>query len=356
MVENEQVVEPTVGRLVSDCKSQVPRNTGLYLSPGCAASTTPEPLPHAKPMLATPAEQIAKLKSLGVTFDLCGEDEAAAYLAAKTYLFKLMTYRELFDRRLGGERDGQYVGLDFGHLVRLASVDRTLRYTLLPMTLDVEHFARVRLVRGVESRPGEDGYTVVSDYMASLNHDNRRRRLGEINMLAKDAYCGDLVRKYADDMPIWAFLELVSFGSFIDLYLFCAERWGDKRMVEEHYMLRLTKSARNAAAHSSNMINGFGRKGGALYETSASVAMALTEAGISKRVRGTKMSNPRLQQVATLLYMHARMVPEGTSKERARDNVKRLSAEMGHVLDDLPHNDAVRSSFSFLITLFDKWF
>lgn len=338
------------------CQIQEPAEVSEHPpSDGPAVGTTPAVVAHAKPMLATPEGQIEKLKTLGVTFGLCGEAEAARYLADKTYLFKLMAYRELFDRRVGGERDGQYVGLDFGHLVELASVDRTLRYTLLPMTLDVEHFARVRLVRGVEARPEEDGYSVVSDYMASLNHENRRRRLGEVNMLARDAYCGDLVRKYAEDMPVWAFLELVSFGSFIDLYLFCAERWGDEQMRDEHYLLRQVKAARNAAAHSSNMVNGFGRKGGAIA-TNATVNAALAEAGISRRVRGAKMSNPRLQQVATLLYTHGRIVPEGTSRERARRDVAHLSAEMGRVLEGLSFNDAVRSSFGFLMTLFDKWF
>ena len=81
-------------------------------------------------------------------------------------------------RRVGGERDGQYVGLDFGHLKIFASLDRTLRYVLLPMTLDVELFARTKLVREVTERPDEDGYSVVSDYLAALDHDDRRRRMG----------------------------------------------------------------------------------------------------------------------------------------------------------------------------------
>ena len=57
-------------------------------------------------------------------------------------------------------------------------------------------------------------------------------------------------------MPIWVLMELFSFGSFIDLYLFCAERWGDREMVHEHYMLRQAKSVRNACAHSSDVLNG----------------------------------------------------------------------------------------------------
>ena len=311
---------------------------------------------HEKVLLDVPA-QIAKLKSRGVTFNLCSEEEAATYLADRTYFFKLYAYRTLFEQRVGGEHDGEYVGLDFGHLQRLASLDRTLRYTLLPLTLDVEHFARTKLIREVTRREGEDGYSVVADHLATLNHKQRNRRTGEVGALAEDAYCGALVEKYSlpDNMPLWVYLELVSFGSFISIYLFCAERWNDQEMREEYFQLRQVKAARNAFAHSSNVINGFVRSD-TMLDTNALVMRALAEAGISHRVRSTKMRNPRLQQIATLLYLHSRIVPEGTSKSRAKDDVARLESEMTDVLADLPNNDAIRSSFEFLMTLFDKWF
>ena len=311
---------------------------------------------RAKHMLSV-ADQVEHLKAKGVTFGLVTEEEAAAYLSDRTYLFKIAAYRELFEKRVGGPRDGQYVGLDFGHLKALASADRALRYALLPLTLDVEHYARVKLVREATRREGEDGYAVVSDYMASLNHGERRRREGEVRMLAPDAYCGDLVRKYPlpDGMPVWVFLELVSFGTFIDLYLFCAKRWGDGQMLDEHYLLRQAKAARNAAAHSSNVVNGFARKDGAVA-TNALVSAALSEAGISRGVRSAKMRNPRLQQIATLLYLHSRIVPDGTSRERAASDLAKLKREMEAVVAMMPNNDAVRSSFGFLVKLFDKWF
>ena len=170
--------------------------------------------------------QISHLKAKGVTFDLCNEDKAARYLTEGTYFFKLAAYRVLFDRRVGGPRDGQYINLDFGHLIELASFDRDLRYTLLPLTLDVEHAARAKLMRSVAKRTDEDGYSIVKDYMQSLNHSERRRREGEINMLAADIFCGDLVSKYGRlaEMPIWVLMELFSFGSLVDFYLFCTER------------------------------------------------------------------------------------------------------------------------------------
>lgn len=184
-----------------------------------------------------------------MTFGFCSEEEAAAYLSDRTFFFKICAHHTLFEHRVGGELDGRYSNLDLGHLKLLASLDRALHHTLPPMTLDVERFARAKLVREVAERPDGDGRPVVSDHLAALNRRRRNHRVGEIKAPSEDACCDALVEKYAlpDDMPLWACLEPVSFGSFISLYLFCAERWGDRGMCEEYFQLRQSKAARNSS-------------------------------------------------------------------------------------------------------------
>lgn len=206
---------------------------------------------NRKPIL-TIEQQIMHLKQRGVSFELCAEAEAARILAGRDHYFRLAAYRVLFPKRVGGPRDGQYAGLDFGHLVDLAAIDRELRGFLLPLTLDVENSAKTRLIERITEKPGEDGYSILSDYLAALNHGDRNRREGELRRLRNDAYLGPLVSRYPiGEMPAWVFLELSSFGAFADFYLFCANRWGDSGMRDEHYMLRRVNSLRNAAAKSA---------------------------------------------------------------------------------------------------------
>ena len=40
---------------------------------------------------------------------------------------------------------------------------------------------------------------------------------------------------------MWVFLELTSFGSFNHFYKFCADRFGDRKMVDDFYLLQRVK-------------------------------------------------------------------------------------------------------------------
>ncbi len=125
-----------------------------------------------KPSLAV-AEQIAHLKSKGVTFELCSEEDAAEYLHSANNLLRTSSYRKLFPVRAAGAHAGEYAGLDFGHLRALSSLDRRFRSCFLAIALDIEHFARIEVLDSCERR-GEDGYQIIQEYLHKrLNHKGR---------------------------------------------------------------------------------------------------------------------------------------------------------------------------------------
>lgn len=117
------------------------------------------------------------------------------------------------------------------------------------MTLDIEHLAKVRLMREVTERADEDGYSIVADYLESLSERNLSIREKEMERLKRDRYSGGMARKYDEEKPVWVLIELLSFGGFINFYLFCTDRWKDRRMRSEHYLLRQAQAVRNACAH-----------------------------------------------------------------------------------------------------------
>ena len=272
---------------------------------------------HPKPML-TFEQQIAHMKSKGITFDLVSEEEAAVHLREKCQFFRVYAYRKIFEKRIGGDRDGQYVGLDFGHLRVLSNLDRKLRDALLPMALDLEHFAKVRLLAAAEDH-GEDGYAVMRDYMASITDRQRAYLERELDRRENDPYAGDVVRKYRCDMPLWAFCEVVSFGAFLGILRFCADRWGDRELSDLHYHLKWVKSIRNASAHGSCVVNDFSERPSRRWRAPDAVTRALASCGVPKRLRAKRPGSPRMAQMCTLLYLYDRIVPEGAVRaDRAR--------------------------------------
>lgn len=146
-----------------------------------------EPKTSRKPS-RSPEELIAKLKADGVRFELCGEEDAADYLRHANNYLRTASYRRLFPRQTEGEHAGKYVDLDFAYLRDLSSIDRQLREVLRDITIDIEHFAHMRIQKRAELE-GEDGYAIIEDYLASMGHERRSRLLGSMRRRAEEATC-----------------------------------------------------------------------------------------------------------------------------------------------------------------------
>ena len=115
--------------------------------------------------MLTVDQQVARLKAKGVTFNLCSEEEAAELLLLGNNYLRLTSYRKLYERKAEGPDAGAYVNLDFGDLAVLSSLDRQLREAFLALTVDVEHFAKMKVLFNVEAHD-EDGYRIVTDFYA----------------------------------------------------------------------------------------------------------------------------------------------------------------------------------------------
>ena len=178
----------------------------------------------------------------------------------------------------------------------------------------------------------------------------------EITRLRRDEYSGDLQRHYAGVMPIWVLLELSSFGTVADVYRFCADRWGDRPMLREHYFLRSAKGVRNACAHSSAIINGFGAASHVARPAPAALTVALRDAGFTKRSRASRMRNQRLQQIASLLLLHRRMA-EGTALAgEASAELRYLADDIRSVLSVTRPDASAEAYMEFPAGLVDRWF
>lgn len=314
---------------------------------------------NRKPWL-TASEQIDHLKSRGVHFSLMSEDDARAYLEKNSNYFRLRAYRLGFPKVEEGNRKGEYANLDFKMLVDLSIVDMLLRYEMLPLTLDVEHFAKVKLLKRIEME-GEDGYAVVSDYFSSydgVKHDGTpcNSLKDEILRCKNSPYTGGLIARYADfKFPVWAFIEVVSFGSFLYFYKFCAQRFNDREMLNEFYIFQAVKSLRNACAHNNCVLNDLSA-GDPIHEPRNAVMRELSNISrIGSGQRKNKMSNDRIQQIVTTLYAHKELASKGVSEHRAR-SLALFVERMNEHIDYYRGNPQVLTGFEFLTKVIDAWF
>ncbi len=317
-------------------------------------------LRRGKPLL-TADQQIAHLKARGVTFALCSEADAYSYLTNENNYLRTASYRKLYSRQLEGNHVGDYINLDFGNLVALSSLDRKLREVFLTASIDVEHFARMKILKLIEER-GEDGYGILEDFLASSNHSNRNAIQGDMsrrsrNDKGRDIYVGDLIAHYSGGMPTWVFLEVVEFGTFLTFYKYCAKRWEDGVMLQEHYVLRSVKALRNATAHNHCIINGFSQGAEpSSYTTPLIIMDSLNAAGMGRtKTRRAKLANLRIAQMAATLYSLNVFCVHGSTLAR---NAERLAALRIAYVDQLPHyrkNNVIVSSFDFLWKLVDIW-
>lgn len=315
---------------------------------------------HRRPMLSV-SQQVARLKEKGLTFDLCDEAQAAEILSKKNNYLRITSYRKLYERQLEGPNVGKYVNLDFGDLVAISSLDRQLRETFLAMTIDVEHFAKLKVLAKLEEE-GEDGYAIVTDFYASLNHAGRNAIQGTMKVRGSegdrhDAYAGDLIAHHLQDMPVWVFLEVVDFGTFVDFYLYCAGRWYSDVMLQEHYALKSVKALRNATAHNHCILNGFTRtEARAGYTTPQVITDSLNAAGMPRtKARRAKLSNLRIAQIAATLYcLSALCTSESAMARHARRLAGVHAAYKAHI-DRYCLNSSFVSFFDFLLRLVDIW-
>lgn len=299
--------------------------------------------------------QIEHLKQKGVLFNIMDEEAAKEYLTQNNNYFKLTAYRKNYDKHPDGENKGKYINLEFAYLVDLAVIDMKLRYRIVHMALDIEHHAKLQLLRKMDEH-NEDGYQIVQDYLNSLDDTQKKICNSELNRNKGNIYCGDIVDKYEGAYPIWAFIEIIPFGRLVAFYGFCAERFADRAMKDNFYRLLTCKEIRNASAHSNCILNDL-KAMTAKHETNAAVTKALMKIPkMNSNFRKNRMSNARIQQVVTLFYMHKTMVESDGIKHAEGEELHKVMKRIDKNYDYFGTNPMVKGTFDFLKMVVDSWF
>ncbi len=310
----------------------------------------------SRPLLNS-KELVEHLKSEGVKFTITTEDEAEIYLTKDNTFFNLNSYKKNFSKYTDGKNAGKYENLEFAYLVELNMLDMEVRHILLKMCLDIELFLKVYLISFVRKRAslgtGEDGYKIVRDYLGDVYNENKREKAAnsrgrrstynkKINQSEKNPYCIDLVYKYGNKLPIWAYVEIIDFGDLLDIIDFCMKYYSMTLPLDRLCLDRVRK-IRNATSHNNCIINDLCK-----YEekikTPSYITIFASNAQISKNIRRKKLNNMRINQMTHLFYAYDKIVECNSSRRARVDELKDLMYNRMLVHSDYFKDNAVISS------------
>lgn len=309
----------------------------------------------SKPKLS--AEQfVAKMKNeKGITFEYMNEEDAIDFLQRKNNYYRLAAYRKNYDKRLNGENKGTYIGLDFAYLVDLSIIDMHLRNMIFQMCLDVEHDLKVQLLNDITANPDEDGYDIVVSFISGnefLKEEIFKKRFS--------TYVGDLINKFftfethknannrdiIDDVdircPIWAFVEIISFGTFINLYDF----YYDLDAPIQKQLLNPVKSLRNACAHNNCIINNLRR--GSTKPTRKVSQFVSSIPSISGNARRKYLSVQPIFEFCSLLIVYNDVVSENIKKHRYVELSSLINERMTKHSDYYSNQQLLSSAYDFI--------
>lgn len=308
---------------------------------------------------------IAHMNSKNIKFEIFSITDATPYLESNSNYFKLTSYRKNYSKYVDGPNTGKYENLDFAFLVELSRIDVELRHVLLNMCLDIEHFLKVALVKDVEknmkNNTGEDGYRIVSDFIAysednALDADNSPKVKKtfsfskKIEQSRKNPYCKDLVEKHKDNMPIWVFLEILSFGEFESLIGFY-QRTNQLSLKIDIKSLDRVRQIRNAAAHNNCVINDL-TSSESCIRSPRFITDFLAKAGVNENARDKKLSNKRINQIVHLFYIYNSVVPKSVTRTKRLLELDTLvNSRMIKHKEFFESNSVLTSTYNFFLTI-----
>ena len=307
--------------------------------------------------LLTADQLIEHMKTKGITFNIISESEAKTFLQENNYYLKLASYRENYPKYTAGSKAETYINLDFAYLKELSTIDMHLRYNILRMCLDLEHYLKVSLLTHIEQNPEEDGYEIIRRFIGYVDKHGKYQNefiLKKIRGHKSSDYCKDLIEKYYPYFPAWVFVELISFGDLAYLLAFYDKLYSDT--IVNNKFMNIVRDIRNAAAHNSCLINKLFEP----LEPKQQVDSAITNyiksiPSISSYSRTKNLKYRVIYNFIAFIYVYETVVPDGPSKQHRHEELKALfNTRMVAHKDYFSLNNKITAVYSFVQKVIDN--
>ena len=279
------------------------------------------------------SEMVEYLKLKNVKFERISEEEAEKYLRENNNYYNVTSYKHNFEKYfVGGKFIDKFIDLDFAYLKDLSIIDMRVRLLLFKMIIDNEHYLKIRILNIIETIDEDDGYRIVNLYLDRDFNDEKFPRKIHNSIFKKigSEYYQKIFSKYdlnkdkkLENIPVWEFLEIITFGELVNFYEFFADKYFLFNEIKNVYILREIVKLRNAVAHNSCVLSELDKKDN-IYAPDFKIISFLNECGIGKDMRNNKLSNSRIRQITYTLYMFNEVVTSNGIKENVKNDINEL--------------------------------
>lgn len=284
---------------------------------------------------------------LGITFNLMDEEKAKEFLEKNNFFFRLKQYCSTCPEQT---KSGKYIGLDFGHLVELSTIDMFLRKILLKMTIDLEHYLKVKLVNDCQNNPADDGYEVVEKFLES--HLKLKEDIAKVNK--NTSYGESSFEKYTAAPAVWNFVEMVSFADFISFYAFYYDYMRMTCEYTKHF--ESVRRIRNACAHNVCMLASFKPVQGFKSDLETNFELLGGNIGIGSGTISYCMKVPLLNDFAVMLSVYTKLISSPKIKEITIQEIKDFfDGRMVYRKQYFEDNTDIKNAYQFARRVLDYY-
>ncbi len=302
-------------------------------------------------------EMVPYLKQKNIKFEKISEERAEKYLRDNNNYYNITSYKHNFERYLfDGKFVDKYIDLDFAYLKDMAIIDHRVRLILFKMIIDIEHYLKIKILNTIETIDEEDGYRIVNLYLEKDFNDERfpKRVHNSIFKKVGNEYYQKIFSKYdvdkdkkLENIPIWEFLEIITFGELVNFYDFVTKEYN---LVDENrdvYILRDIVKLRNAVAHNTCVLSELNKKDNE-YPPAYKVVQYLKSCNIGKETRDNKLGNSRIRQITYTLYMFNEIVTSDGIKKNIKKEINELFFDrIIHHKEYYNNNELLKSIYSY---------
>ena len=202
-------------------------------------------------------------------------------------------------------------------MVELSTVDMFLRKLILKMTLDFEHYLKVKIINDSQENPADDGYAVVESF---LETHNRVRHLIENLNNSLNFYNRQVFEKYKETPSVWSIVEMLGFSDFIDFYAHYYQYFHLKCEYTPHF--DSVRRLRNAAAHNTCMISNLKPQNWFKSDIEINFELLGAKLEVGNGVISSCLKVPVLNDFAVMLSNYVKLISSPKIKEKTLEEMQ----------------------------------